>query len=132
MIKKTITLIILVFTIIISSNAQHINSKDSIYTFVEQMPTFPGGTTAMMKYISDNLYIGTIPDSAGLKSRLVIRFVIDTTGCVVNPQIIRSIHPSLDSTHLRVVQSMPLWEPGRHNGKKVCTEFTLPIIICIR
>ena len=57
-----------------------------------------------------------------------MQFVIDTTGKVVEPKVIKSVSPELDAEALRVVSEMPAWKPGMQRGKPVRVSFTLPVI----
>lgn len=98
-----------------------------VFTFVEQMPEFPGGQNAMLTYLRTNI---EYPDSARVKQiegRVYLRFVVDKDGNVVNPEVARSVDPLLDEEAIRVVRQMPKWTPGKQNGKAVNVYFTLPI-----
>jgi hypothetical protein len=101
--------------------------KDSIFSFVEEMPEFPGGTEGMMKFLSTNLIIKH--DDNCFNGRVVMTFVVSKSGKLVNPKIIRSACPDIDKQVMKVVKSFPDWKPGKHHGKPVNVHFTFPIHI---
>ena len=86
-----------------------------IYQFVEQMPEFPGGQTAMLKFIADNLKYPK--EMAGcFQSSVKVKFYVDTLGHVCDPQIVRGLDSSLDREVLRVLSQFPDFIPGQHAG----------------
>lgn len=100
-------------------------STDRIYDVVERMPVFPGGQSALKKYLEDNV---VYPESArGEEGRVIVSFVVEKDGTVSNAKVRRSVHPDLDKEAERVVGSMPKWRPGRHNGEAVRVKYNVPI-----
>ena len=102
------------------------SDENRIYQFVEQMPEFPGGQAAMLKFIADNLKypIGMADDFQG---SIRVKFYVDTLGHVCDPQIVRGLDSALDREVLRVVRLFPEFIPGQHEGKKVNVYMNLPI-----
>ena len=97
-----------------------------IYQFVEQMPEYPGGQAAMLKFIADNLKYPN--DMMGcFQGSVIVKFYVDTLGYVCDPQIIRGLDSALDREALRVVRLFPEFTPGQHEGKKVNVYMNLPI-----
>ena len=97
-----------------------------IYQFVEQMPEFPGGQTAMMKFIADNLKYPT--EMMGcFQGSVIVKFYVDTLGHVCDPKIVRGLDSALDREALRVVRLFPEFIAGQHDGKKVNVYMNLPI-----
>lgn len=94
---------------------------------VEQMPEFPGGETALMKFLSKNVHYPTSASEMGIQGRVIIRFVISKTGVVSQVEVIRGLNPACDKEAVRVVKMMPKWIPGKQNGRNVPVYFTLPI-----
>ena len=93
----------------------------------EVMPEFPGGEIELMKYIKSNTHY---PDSAFKKKitgMVQIGFVITTDGLIEDVKVIKSVHPLLDAEALRVVKSMPSWDPGRQHNVPVRVSYILPI-----
>lgn len=100
---------------------------DQPYTMVEEMPQFPGGESAMMNYIGQNLKYPEDAIKDQVEGRVVIRFVVTKNGDVTEVETIRSLSPSCDQEALRVVKAMPQWKPGKQKGENVSVYYTLPI-----
>ena len=102
--------------------------EEKPYEAVEQMPTFPGGETELMKFIRDNLKYPVIAQENGIQGRVILRFVVSKTGTIDNVTVLRSLDPTCDKEAIRVVKSMPKWIPGKQNGNNVPVYFTLPVV----
>ncbi len=98
-----------------------------VFTVVESMPRFPGGDVALLKYISQSIKYPVIAQENDIQGRVVVSFVVDKDGSIVEPEVIRKIDPSLDMEALRVVKSFPKWAPGEQRGKAVRVKYTVPI-----
>lgn len=98
-----------------------------VYEVVEQMPEFPGGTQAMMKYLYGVMKYPKDAMEAQQEGRVIVSFVVDAEGWVQEPKVVKSVSPSLDEEALRVVSSMPKWTPGMQEGKVVRVKYTIPI-----
>ena len=126
--KKLLFFLILGFTALTTSRAQNTDTPcGKVYQVVEQMPQFPGGQAAMMKFIVDSLRYPSVVCTGGVEGCIVVRFVVDCKGNIVNPLVVRSVDPLLDREAIRLVKSMPKWIPGRQNGKPVCVIYNVPI-----
>ena len=53
--------------------------------------------------------------------------MVDETGKVSDPKVLRSVDPSLDAEAIRIVKAMPRWTPGMQDGKAVAVRYTLPV-----
>lgn len=111
--------------------------KDEIFTIVEQMPSFPGGDAAMMKWIRDKIEAIGYPQmekEAGISGTCYVTFVIDKDGNVVDSKILRGVSggPGYDKVALTVVKAMPKWAAGKQNGRSVSVQYNLPIKFTIR
>lgn len=104
---------------------------DKVYNTVEEMPEFPGGQNALMRWLADNLKYPMEAAEAGIQGRVVVKFVIDKNGNVTNPTVARSVCDALDAEALRIVRSMPKWTPGKQDGKCVAVEYSLPVVFRI-
>lgn len=101
--------------------------QEKPYTYVQQMPAFPGGINALMKFLSDNIKYPEQAIKEGKNGTVVVRFVVDQNGNIQNPEILRQVCKELDEEAIRVVSLMPRWEPGKEHGKTVSVYFVLPI-----
>jgi protein TonB len=117
---------------------------DENFTFVEQMPRFPGcegeGTQAakkqcadqkLMEYIYSNLIYPAIARESNIMGRVILRFVVNKYGSVSNVEILRDIGGGCGKAAFDVIKGMnnlsKKWTPGRQGGRKVNVYFTLPI-----
>lgn len=95
--------------------------------YVKNMPKYPGGESQMFKFMADNLEWPEMMKSACIEGTVVVSFTIDHTGKLCSPKIARSLHPEFDAASIQLVQKMPKWIPGTHEGIPVCMEMNLPI-----
>jgi len=102
-------------------------TDQSVYQVVEEMPKFPGGQEALMRYIAMNVKYPVDAQRAKTQGRVILQMVIDENGNVTSPSIIRSVSPSLDAEAIRVITSMPQWIPGKNKGETVRVKYTIPI-----
>lgn len=101
---------------------------EKVFDMVEQMPTFPGGDAALMKYIADNLRYPAIAQENGVQGRVICQFVVGKDGHVRDVVVVRTLDPSCDKEAIRVLSKMPKWIPGKQNGKEVAVKYTVPIV----
>lgn len=97
------------------------------FAYVEQMPTFPGGTEMMYKYIYDKMQYPELAKENNISGQVIVQFIVSSNGAITNPKVVRGIGGGCNEEALRIVNAMPQWIPGKHNGKSVAVEFTLPI-----
>lgn len=123
---KKLLFLLLVFTLGFQVNVCA-QKTSKVYDVVEQMPSFPGGQQAMMKFMKNNIRYPEALKKNKVQGMVLVQFVVDQTGRITNPVVKRSIEPSLDAEALRVVRAMPKWNPGKQNGKPVNVRYTLPV-----
>lgn len=113
------------------SNATDCATTEPVYDIqeVDKQPKFPGGVTSLQNYINRSLKYPQISRENNSQGRVIVRFIINSKGIVTSPQVVRSSGDFyLDMEAIRVIESMPKWKPGKHNGKPVSVFFTLPIV----
>jgi len=103
------------------------DNNQSVFSVVEDMPSFPGGNDALSKFISTNLKISDMNLPEGKNSTVYLAFIIRKDGKVDNVKVIQGLGKSFDEEALRVINLMPKWIPGKQNGKAVDTYFNMPI-----
>jgi len=101
--------------------------KEEIFKSVEQMPQFPGGEAALMKYLSSHINYPPMAAENNVQGRVVVQFVVDKTGKVGEVKVVRSVDKDLDREAVRVCKSLPKFTPGRQNGQAVSVWYTLPV-----
>jgi len=104
------------------------DDEDVIFVVVEDPPSFPGGQAAMMRWLGDNIRYPVVAQESGIQGRVILQFVVNTDGSIVDVQVVRGVDPSLDREAVRVVNAMPRWSPGRQRGQAVRVKFTLPVV----
>lgn len=104
------------------------NDNDSIYNVVSENAEFPGGDVALSDWMRKNMKYPEECRKQGIQGRVVISFVVNKDGSIVDLETVRSPHPALAEEGLRVVKSMPKWEPAKENGKVVRSRFNVPIM----
>ena len=97
------------------------------YTIVEQMPEYPGGIDALKAYLMSNIKYPSEAHQKGIQGKVFVSFVVTKTGSISNAKVVRGVDPLLDQEAMRVVESMPIWIPGKQNGETVDVAYTLPI-----
>lgn len=100
---------------------------EKIFEVIEQMPTFPGGESELLAYLSKNVRYPPAALENNIQGRVILRFVVTKNGDIDRVEVVRSLDPSCDREALRVVKTLPKWIPGRQNGENVSVWFTLPI-----
>lgn len=106
---------------------KHVVEETKIFTVVEQMPMYPGGDGALMGYLRDNIKYPTVAAENGVQGRVVVGFVVERDGSITDVKILRGVDPSLDREAMRVVKSMPRWNPGKQNGSAVRVKYQVPV-----
>ncbi|WP_456106903.1 energy transducer TonB, partial [Prevotella sp.] len=107
-----------------SSDDMSSEDADKIYTIAEQMPSFKGNVNA---WLASHLQYPAVAAENGIQGRVIVKFVVTAGGYVSQAQVVRGVDPSLDLEALRVVNCMPIWNPGMNHGKPANVWFTLPI-----
>ena len=110
-----------------AQDAEPATKKEQVFTFVEQMPAFPGGEQAMYKYIKETLRYPEEAMDEGLEGRVYIKFIVSETGEIKDVMPAKPAEKSLQDEAIRIISSMPNWTPGKQNGRAVSVYFTLPI-----
>ena len=130
---------------------------DKTFNLVEQEPSFPGGQGEIMKYLSTHLRYPAVASEMQVEGEITVKFIVDKTGFVRSPQVVETSSNSpltkevmdaakqgdeeaievtknyydaveaLKEEAIYVVRNMPRWEPGRQNGKRIETTYTLPV-----
>lgn len=93
----------------------------------EKLPEFPGGQDALMQYLKENVKYPKECQKDSVQGRVYVSFVVDTLGNIVDPEVIRSLHPLLDAEALRVVKTFPRWKPGSIAGNPRRVKMTIPL-----
>jgi len=142
--KKSIFSFLVLMLIVIFSSAQEKNtikiqnknvieldsfkldiSDENIFFVVENMPEFPGDT--LREFISQTVKYPGEAAKNKIQGKVFISFVVSIDGSVKNVTVARGVNVDLDKEAVRVIKSLPKWEPGTQKGKPVNVAYTVPI-----
>ena len=115
--------------------------SSEIFKIVEEMPRFPGcedkglakrelkrcAEKEMLKFISENVKYPELARENGIQGRVILRFVVNKKGKVVNAKVLRELGNGCGREALRVVNMMPTWIAGKQRGENVAVYYTLPV-----
>ena len=101
--------------------------EEEIFMVVEDQPEFPGGTAALLDYLRKNIKYPAICRENNIQGRVLVTFIVNKDGAIVEPEVVKSVNPSLDKEALRVISTMPNWKPGSQRGKPVRVKYTVPV-----
>ena len=111
-----------------TTNVQTKQSDKKIFRVVEEMPKFKGGDAKLMEFLMMNMKYPESAIKAKQQGRAIVGFVVRKDGTVSDVHITKSAgHAVLDEEAMRVVKSMPAWEPGKQKGKPVDVKYNVPI-----
>lgn len=113
--------------VVANYETKEVEEETQIFYIVEEMPEFPGGELALRTFIAKAIKYPVVAQENGIQGKVYVSFVVGKDGRVSNARVIRSVDPALDKEALRVVNSLPIWKPGRQQGKPVRVAFSVPI-----
>lgn len=106
------------------SSRYEVTGTDTIYSYTNVPPEFPGGSDALKQFKTKNIKYPVEAKRLGIEGVVFVRLLIDKSGSVTNATILQGVSPSIDKEVLRVAKLMPKWQPGKENGKPVKFRFT--------
>ena len=96
--------------------------EEEIFVVVEHMPKLIGGIAS----IQSRIEYPEVARLAGIEGKVIVQFVVDETGRVRDPMVLRGIGGGCDEEALRAVQ-LATFEPGRQRGKPVSVRYVVPV-----
>jgi len=133
--KKLFLMSVMALFCLMTANAQKtvVSEKNQkVYDTVDQLPEFPGGMPALISYLQNNIKYPKDAEKQKVEGRVLVQFVVETDGSISDVKVAKEVFPSLDAEGIRVVQAMPKWTPGKHKGKIVRVQYTLPIVFSLK
>ena len=98
-----------------------------IFTIVEENAQFPGGESAMNKFLGENLKYPKMAQDAGIQGIVYVTFVVEPTGIITSIKILRGLGGGCDDAAVNAIKKMPKWNAGKQRGKAVRVQFNLPV-----
>lgn len=100
---------------------------NEVFVIVEEMPRFPGGEDPLFSYLAEHIKYPDAAVEAGIQGVVYIQFVVEKDGSISEPRVLRGIGGGCDQEAIRVIASMPSWQPGKQRGVPVRVQYNLPI-----
>lgn len=93
----------------------------------DRAPEFPGGEEAMGEFFSKNVQIPVKAKQARVTGDVLVTATVDVSGKLVNPKIAKGLTPECNAEALRVVQTLPAWQPATRRGVPVPVMVQVPV-----
>ncbi len=101
--------------------------EQEIFIVVEDAPSYPGGDEARIRFLNENIRYPQMARESGIQGTVFITFVVERDGSITDVRILRGIGGGCDEEAIRVIKSMPKWNPGKQRGRPVRVQFNMPI-----
>lgn len=105
--------------------------ESKVFSAVEELPSFPGGQGAFIKYLNKTLSYPPYAKNKKIQGRVLVQFIVEKSGAITNISVAESANPILDNEAVRVIRHMPKWRPGKEKGKIVRVKVMIPVIFKI-
>ncbi|MCB2409469.1 energy transducer TonB [Hymenobacter lucidus] len=106
--------------------------ENKVYTYVEQMPTPPGGMEGLLSYLGKTIKYPALALRNQVEGKVFISFVVGPTGGITDVKVTKGIGAGCDEEAVRVIKAMPAWTPGKQNGRPVSVSYTVPVTFAIK
>jgi protein TonB len=116
----------------VKEEVQEEDPEATPFVVVEEMPMFPGGDAALLKYIGENTNYPEIAKENNIQGRVIVRFCVTSKGGVSQVSILKGVDPELDAEAIRVVNTLPPFKPGKQGGKPVPVWYMVPITFTLK
>ena len=103
------------------------DQPEKVISELDEQPTFKGGQEAMIKYLVEHIKYPEAAKKEGVEGKVFVRFTVEKTGQVADAEIVKGVREDIDYEALRVIDGMPLWNPGKKDGKPVNSKMVIPI-----
>ncbi len=104
------------------------DKTEPVFIFVEEEATFQGGNIrTFILWVERNLVYPLEAAKEKKEGKVIVQFIVNSKGSVVDAKVIRGVDPALDNEVLRCVNSSPAWEPAKQSGRPVKQQFVIPV-----
>ncbi|HRZ42139.1 MAG TPA: energy transducer TonB [Bacteroidales bacterium] len=100
---------------------------EEVFCGPETYAQFPGGDEAMMKFLEKTMVYPKEAVSLKISGTVMVQFTVGKDGSIMDVQVMRGVHPLLDTEAVRAIKMMPRWIPGTVNYKPASMTFVIPI-----
>ena len=111
-----------------------------IFKVVEQMPVLKSCASvsdnatrkqchkdAVDTFLAANLKYPPLARENGIEGSAVVRFTVEKDGRLTDILLLRSLGAGTDAEVMRLISSMPEWEPGRQRGRPVRVQYNMAV-----
>lgn len=116
----------------VKEEVQENEAEEVPFVVVEEMPMFPGGDAALLKYIGENTVYPEVAKENNIQGRVIVRFCVTAKGGVSQVSVLKGVDPELDAEAIRVVNTLPPFKPGKQGGKPVPVWYMVPITFTLK
>lgn len=116
----------------VKEEVQEEEAEEVPFVVVEEMPMFPGGDAALLKYIGENTVYPEVAKENNIQGRVIVRFCVTAKGGVSQVTVLKGVDPELDAEAIRVVNTLPPFKPGKQGGKPVPVWYMVPITFTLK
>ncbi|MFI5140420.1 MAG: TonB family protein, partial [Sphingobacteriales bacterium] len=102
-------------------------SGQKTYSTLEVVPEFPGGVEAFGRFLARNIRYPATARENGTQGRVIISFIVDKDGSLIDVKVARGIGDGCDDEALRVIRLCLPWKPGYQDGEPVRVAYSVPI-----
>ncbi len=111
---------------------QEVEAEQAPFVVVEEMPMFPGGDIALLKYINEHAQYPEVAKENNIQGKVIVRFCVTAKGGVNQVSVLKGVDPELDKEAIRVVTALPPFKPGKQGGKPVPVWYMVPIAFTLK
>jgi protein TonB len=116
----------------VKEEVQEAETEPEPFVVVEEMPSFPGGSSELLKYLSEHTQYPEIAQENNIQGKVIVRFCVTSKGGIDQVSVYKGVDPELDRKAIRVVKALPPFKPGKQGGRPVPVWYTVPIIFQIK
>jgi len=116
----------------VKEEVQEADPEATPFVVVEEMPQFPGGDVALLKYIGEHTQYPEVAKENNIQGKVIVRFCVTSKGGVSQVSILNGVDPELDKEAIRVVNTLPTFRPGKQGGKPVPVWYMVPITFTLK
>jgi protein TonB len=106
---------------------EEVEEEDFIFMIAERQPEFPGGVSALYKFLGEHLIYPDLAREMRISGTVVVQFVVERDGSISDISVARSVGGGLDEEAVRVISKMPKWNPGEQGNRKVRVRYAIPV-----
>lgn len=100
---------------------------DEVFVIVEEQPSFPGGMKAFYELMGDKIRYPSMARRTQVQGRVFIEFIVEKNGVLTGIKVVKGIGAGCDEEAIRVLKTVPRFNPGKQRGVPVRVKMVLPI-----